>query len=450
LRLLLRTTLVALSLLGTARAATLGAQRTLVMMVSFQDQPASQPFTADQVSQAVFGTTDSFVRENSYGQAWLAGSTFGWVAIPIASTTCDTLGIAREAKSAATAAGVDLAAYAHLVFLFPRTAACSFDGTSTFGGSPSQTWLNGKIDLATVGHEMGHAFGLEHSMSLSCDATGACQDLEYGDGVDIMGWSPAGHYNAYQKERLGWLTAEEVTASRTYQLGAIESAGTEPRALKILKSVDPQTGWKTWYYLELRQAIGFDTILTSPSSMMDGNNILDGLIVHQAPDEVHDTSLLLDMTPATYDLYARDPALPVGSTFTDDAAGVTIAPQWISGDVMSVQITLAKSCTRSAPAVTLAPSKGTYTLTVANLDAPGCGPSTFDLAATVPTGWTGSLGAASLSIAPNASARTTLVVTPPRTATAGTYTVGASAVNHDATTYRGSATATYQVAKKKR
>src|SRR2546430_16500111 len=76
------------------------------------------------------------------------------------------------------------------------------------------------------------------------------------------------HYNAYQKERLGWLnygaspSIETVTSSGTYTINTYELGGPGPNALKILKSTDPTTGAKTWYYLEARPAVRFGAFLT--------------------------------------------------------------------------------------------------------------------------------------------------------------------------------------------
>src|SRR5262245_64534909 len=115
---------------------------------------------------------------------------------------------------------------------------------------------------------MGHGLGLYHSHSLDCGPTTLGTNrtsIEYGDVVDTMGGpiavTPAAHYNAFQKEQLGWLNAGVsppitiVGSSGTYALGTYESFGSGAKALKILKSIDPSTGQKTWYYLESRQAI---------------------------------------------------------------------------------------------------------------------------------------------------------------------------------------------------
>jgi len=52
---------------------------------------------------------------------------------------------------------------------------------------------------------------------------------------------------------LGWLNAgvsppmTTVGSSGTYTLGTYESLTSGPKVFKILKSIDPNTGQKTWY-----------------------------------------------------------------------------------------------------------------------------------------------------------------------------------------------------------
>jgi hypothetical protein len=57
-----------------------------------------------------------------------------------------------------------------------------------------------------------------------------------------------------------------VTTSGTYILDAYELASWGPKALKIL-ATDSTTGAKTWYYVEARKAIGFDSFLTTDAEL---------------------------------------------------------------------------------------------------------------------------------------------------------------------------------------
>jgi hypothetical protein len=166
--------------------------------------------------------------------------------------------------------------------------------------------------------------------------------------MDMMGGSEFAHFNAFQKERLGWLNAGAsppiltVQASGTYTLETYELAGSGPKALKILKSVDPSTGQRTWYYVQSRQAIGFDAGLATDRFLL-ASNILNGLVFHFGNEA--QGSFLLDMTPASESSYVdwRDPALPVGQTFTDAAAGVSVTAEWVSATQAGVTVTLADS-----------------------------------------------------------------------------------------------------------
>ena len=175
---------------------TFGEQKTLVIMVNFQDNTA-RPWTASQVQSAVFGTVNSFFWEGSYGQTWLTGKVCGWYTIPLSSSTCDPNQIAAAAENAA-AACANLSAYSRHVYAFPP-ANCSFGAEGTIGGNPSQAWLDGTIDTGIIAHELGHNFGLYHSHLLDCGTSilsGVCSVQEYGDLYDTMGGED-GHFWAH-------------------------------------------------------------------------------------------------------------------------------------------------------------------------------------------------------------------------------------------------------------
>jgi len=193
-----------------------GAQSTLAIVFNFSDSTV-QPFTTDSVAAAL-ATASNFVLENSYETAWLTPTVVGWLTIPDSITSCNTSQMATDAKTAATAAGINVSNYSHFVYIFPNDNACTFAGLSDIGGSPSNSWINGFPAMHTLQHELGHAFGLFHSHSLNCGATSTiCSNgsvVEYGDEMDTMGttadWSP--DYNAFQKQRLGWLALNSLPA----------------------------------------------------------------------------------------------------------------------------------------------------------------------------------------------------------------------------------------------
>jgi hypothetical protein len=265
-----------------------------------------------------------------------------------------------------------------------------------------------------------------------------------------MGNPSSGHFTAYQKERIGWLNygasppISTVSTEGLYWIDAFEAPGTNPKALKIPKSTNP----KTWYYVEYRQAMGYDSFLSGNS------NVLNGVVIHLGTDTDPNSSYLLDLTPGT-DSW-DDPALVLGQSFTDPTAGIVIAPVSMNGSSASVQVTVtALPCVRANPTVTVSPSQsqwvpaGTtvnYTMSVKNMDGTGCSSSKFSLGDAVPPGWTALLPTQSLSLSPGASGSAGLQVASPMGTPDGFYQLTQAATNSAAPVYAGSTQSTYVVA----
>ncbi|HEY3092245.1 MAG TPA: M12 family metallo-peptidase, partial [Vicinamibacterales bacterium] len=244
---------------------TFGVQSTLVILFNFQDL-VQQPYTTSLANTVTFTQVNNFDLENSFQQTSLTGTVVGWYTIASSATAqgCNYNVWAAQAEAAATAAGVNLSLYPRRVFGFPQTSACSWWGLGSVGGgdtgNPSRAWINGTYSLRVVAHEMGHNFGLYHSRSNTCDSTNGCFVDEYGDDHDVMGGGPSsitGHFNAYQKERIGWLnfgsspTIATVTGSGQYALEPYAKPWTGgAKALKILKSTNGASN--TYIYAEAR------------------------------------------------------------------------------------------------------------------------------------------------------------------------------------------------------
>jgi hypothetical protein len=421
-----------------ASFSNFGEHKVIVILVNFQDKQ-TQPFTADDARNVTFTQTSDYMMENSYGRTWLTGDVYGWYTIPVNSTSCDLAAIASYAQQAATNAGAVLSAYDHQIYAFPQNTGCNWTGSGSIGANPGQVWINNYYNVSSVGHELGHNFGLYHSRSLDCGSQsigGTCTTNEYGDLYDIMGGGASAHINAFQKERIGWLnygsspSIQTITSSGIYRIDAYEPNGSNPKALKILKSTDPVTGKKTWYYVERRTPYGFDAYLANIVNMMNG------VTIHTGSETSGQEGYILDMTPATTSWY--DPALDTGVSFTDPNIGMTITTLSVDNTGAWVDIAIAAApCVRSIPTVSLTPGDSnwlvpgtafTYTATVTNNDTVGCGSSDFEIQTTVPTGWSGP-GSQKLNLGSGASASVSLSVSSSLTAADGKYNIGMAAAN---------------------
>ncbi|SDS39385.1 Ig-like domain-containing protein [Pseudomonas oryzae] len=452
---------------GTTTATTLadmpntkGAQRTLAILVNFQDAPNVKPWTASEANSLIFGSVSDFFKENSSQQTWLTGNVAGWYTIPVSSTSCDGFTIQNYAKSSAQANGFVLSNYDRFLFIFPQNSGCSYSGMGQVGAFPSSAWIHNSMTLRTIGHEMGHNLGLYHAHARDCGNTtlgSSCTSQDYGDTVDIMGYNgTVGHFNGFNKERLGWLASGNiinVASSGSFYIKPNSVATSSAKVLKIPNGTD-SSGAASYYYVEYRQPVGFDAKITE-RGVIDTTNMFNGVTIRQASPSNGNSGYLLDMTAGSDFIDMKDAALTGGRNFTDN--GISITTQSTDSSQALVTVDLGASsgsgqtCTRSAPTVSLSPGQSswltagssyTYTVSVTNKDSSGCASSSFSLAASKPSGWSASLGSASLSLAPGASASTTLKVTSPITATDGFYTIGASATANALT---GSGSASFVV-----
>lgn len=212
-----------------------GAQRVIVLPVNFTNSKVEH-FTFDH-AKSVMQKSDAFFRENSRGQVSLTYEVFPrWLTINHSVMDCDPMKIAQLAQQAAVAAGVDFSKYNRQMFAVPPTS-CTWWGLATVGGNPSLAWVNGAFDPRVVNHELGHNFGLYHSNSLVCSGgafTQSCTNREYGDPYCSMGRGAQGSFNAFQKERLGWLSLFVVSGSGEYALSPYETPSpTLSQALKV-------------------------------------------------------------------------------------------------------------------------------------------------------------------------------------------------------------------------
>ena len=324
---------------GQASVESVGPAVTKTVAViafTFSDN-TSQPWTKDQIRANFFGTSNSvrtYFSDASYGQVTVTGEVFGWYQIAATDDTCDATSTwSTQARAAATAAGVNLTAYQHIAFVFPRSAACGWAGLAYMPGTHS--WNNGTLSVRVAGHELAHNFGVHHASTLACTSGGvrvtlstSCTESEYGDPFDIMG-SAARLTNNWHRWRLGYFTSSEVVtvtsaSAGQFALGVVSHANSVPKIVRVAR------GDGNFYYLEFRQPFGtFDNFVA-------GDSVVNGILMRVAPDQSNARPLLLDGNPATTTFL--DAAFGAGQIFTDSARGISIAVVSVStsGAVVNV------------------------------------------------------------------------------------------------------------------
>lgn len=346
-------------------ATTSVPRRTAVILANFRDKTV-EPMTPAQAKDLVFGpgtSVNGWHAESSFGTTTYrgvddaAGDVFGWVTVDYDSTDSCAYGTwSTQAREKAEALGFNDADYDHVIHVMPKNT-CTFSGVAQMSGRYS--WiLRDAVDVTnpaqtrsfrgTTTHELGHNLGVHHAASLSCTLDGqpvsiggTCTTSEYGDPFSTMGMGRyERHFNAYQKGRLGWLTAantKTVTSTTTSDvlIAPLEKQSTVTQSLRVPGK--RANGTSQYYYVEFRVPFGFDSPITDTADVPTP----DGVTIRLASDYATSSiSKLIDATPGSAGAFG-DAALPVGSSFYDSATGVRITNKGIgeAGALVGVTIT---------------------------------------------------------------------------------------------------------------
>ncbi|MGH3128837.1 MAG: hypothetical protein ACRDPX_13035 [Gaiellaceae bacterium] len=313
---------------ATAAAVT-GPKSVAVLLFNFSNNTTTQPWTTAYVRDVVFdnaNSVDEYLRDASYGQLSLNGDVHGWYTIDATNAGCAYTTWASQARSKATAAGVNLSAYQYVVYAFPQASSCGWAGLAYLPGTSS--WINGAMSLRVVSHEVSHNLGVHHASTLACSTgtfTGSCSQSEYGDPFTVMGAAQTRHHVNWHRAQLGWLPdVQTVTASGTYLVTPAELSGT-PRLVRVARSDG------AYLNLEFRQPWGiFDNFPV-------GDPVVNGVSIRIAPaTSTIVQSKLVDANPSTTTF--SDAALGVGKTVVDPTTGVSITTVSVGPSGASVSI----------------------------------------------------------------------------------------------------------------
>lgn len=411
----------------TSTGTIQGVQKTLVVMLNFNDSPIA--CTATDLQNRLFGSTgatlDQGYRQSSGGLVSFTGQVIGPYTVNYSSTgSCDYNGWAAAANALAQSAGFSPSAYNRISYVTPRNANCPWQGLGAVGGSqPTQTWVQQCASTGMFSHELGHNLGFHHAST---------PGSEYGDASDPMGASKLVQSNAANRVMAGWLYGSrslDVSSGGSYSIGALESdPSSGPQVLRLKKA---DTG--EYYYLSMRQPVG-----------VDSTNLWTA---YQNTVSVHKASGTL---PAYTYLLA---SLGAGQSWSDTVNGITVTSQGVSGSNASVSVALGgATCTRQAPTLGVSPASQSaapgstlaYTLSVTNSNSAACPSSTFNLGQTVPSGFTSSLGASSVTLAAGGSTSVGWNVASSSISTDAVYALDAS-VSESTVTNNASVRASYTV-----
>ena len=320
-------------------------RRVAVLLINFIDDaavpalpnPPLEPWTREQVHELYFTGSKSvaaYYSELSDGQMAITGDVFGYFTLNTNTRVCDYSDWGTAAQQAASAQGIDLAAYTNVVHAFAQRQSCWWQGLAVVPGT--KNWINGAMNLYVAAHELGHNFGVHHASSVDCVSgetrvsfSSDCRKDEYGDPFDIIGYTAPRQMSGWHRQQLGFLPGDElqtVTADGTYRLAPVaDPSGDAPRTLRIRRPAGD------YWNVEFRQPRGpFDDFPVLA-------NAVNGVMIRLAPDaSVVTRSRLIDTTPETASFL--DAPLEVGASFFDPVGKVSISLESIGPTGASLEV----------------------------------------------------------------------------------------------------------------
>ncbi|MDP4625057.1 MAG: hypothetical protein NWT08_07955 [Akkermansiaceae bacterium] len=273
---------------------------------------------------------------------------------------------------AAAAANYTLSEYDVVAAYFPNLSSIpgsliTYGGLASVGGQ--NHWINGVNNFSRVyviTHEFGHNYGLRHANyfdplreigAISEYLDTAKVSLEYGDIYDQMGNgnTDKGYFSPYAMSRMGWLAPASLVEPngsgtwRVYRFDTPTPDITQIRALRI------PMGGDLYHWVGLRSLYAS----TEESAYIVGEGIFE------------DRPNLIDATPGSQspeNADRNDSALPVGTTFTDSTAGVSITTLAAGGTApdtwIDVQVDFLSRLELTATSITVSESAGHAALVV--------------------------------------------------------------------------------------
>lgn len=372
---------------------TEGAKTLLYIRCDFPDHPGF-PTSLATLSNAM-NNVAQYWDETSHARCTLA-PTFVPVVIRLPQTGAYYVtrfsSLIADAKAAALSNGYNAADYNFLVVVTRNGGGFNFGyAGKAWIGSAGCHVVDPYYTLRTLGHELGHNFGLYHANYWRTDSdcpigrdspdggyvtNGIGREaIEYGHRFTIMSAQNSSDMNdrtaqfaAREKVRMDWLKGTDVRVLtnsalvRLYRHDHRDATGT-PRAIHIDRPTSDYTGVNRRYWLSYRAAYA------------DNGWLQRGLQFDWVrPTYGQDGAMLLDMTPYSNDdgsgaTYTDDNAdkwdspLLIGRTYSDPNHAIHVTPTGRGGTApnewLDVVVNLGTFPDNRAPALALAASSTT-------------------------------------------------------------------------------------------
>ncbi len=377
--------------------ATIGEQKTAVLLLNYPSTPLTSGYTPSYVHDVFFGPAPSvsdYWHDASYGSTYASGDVFGPFTLDADYTCAQTDEILQAAIQAADST-VDFTAYQRIFLILPIVVSqyCAWDGLAQLGCSVQQSPSKGNFSasvawiesvsigpniygalgglMSTAIHEGGHHFGLRHASSTDYDTLPvgpigtAGVHAEYGDPFSNMGLNP-GHFAAPHKNMLGWLSEGtgwlDVDSGGSWTVAPLSAQTSGAlRALRVRRG----TGNDQWLWIEYRQPIGsYEPNVVDDAAQRDFN----GALVHlEDPSQASWAGYteLLDFQPVRLPNDFDNALLKAGTTWTDPYSNLTLTIGSATPSGLSVTVSYDNGCAKlSAGSQSFGPLAGTGQIAV--------------------------------------------------------------------------------------
>lgn len=320
-----------------------GSYPYVSLMCAFSDiplPPEDLPYFEGMYANAWPGL-DHYWRRQSYGMVDVVGSAAaGWFTMP--HTQAYYVGLINGSSYSAmlnalyddctgvASGSVNLGNYVGINLMFNETF-----GPYAWGGWGGVTWEPpwGWRNVAVIGHEMGHAFGLPHSNNADGDTS------PYDNPWDVMSnsWGYAlsdgtygtigKHTISYHKDSLGWIPAArqaEVSSPGLHEFDIDHLTLATTTNLHMVKVLFP--GSYRFYTIEVRDRVGYD-----------GNLPGFAVILHEVDYGRQEPAWLIDIEDTSNGADAGAMWIP-GECFDDPANEIIVCVESVTTEGFTVRV----------------------------------------------------------------------------------------------------------------